>query len=162
MLDLFRTLPALVNEIEDAAPLREAIVFAAWRRTAGEPLLAHATPVRLLNSTLTIAVSNVTWQRHLKDLASQMLFKLNALLGSATVTYIEFEIDDAAVLASRRSPEVRDDEETRRLAERELTPELRAAAMKIEDDGLRAQFLAAAGNCLLRKNRTAERKESRL
>ena len=161
MLDLFRTLPALVNEIEDAAPLREAIVFAAWRRTAGEPLLAHATPVRLVNATLTIAVSNVTWQRHLKDLASQMLFKLNSLLGAATVTYIEFEIDEAAVVASRRNPEVTDDAESRRLAEREMTPELRAAAMKIEDDALRDQFLAAAGKCLVRKARTEARKESR-
>jgi hypothetical protein len=158
MLDLFRTLPFLAREIEDAAPLREAIVFAAWRRTAGEALTSHAAPVRLQNATLTIAVSNRTWQAHLKDLASQMVFKLNSLLGASTVKYIEFEIDESAVLRSRQSQDGVDESELRRLAEHEITPELEQAAAKIEDEELRKQFLAAAGNCLVRRTR----KESRL
>src|SRR5687768_13670 len=130
MLDLFRTLPFLAREIDDAAPLREAIVFAAWRRTAGEALTSHAAPVRLQNATLTIAVSNRTWQAHLKDLASQMLFKLNSLLGASTVSYIEFEIDEAAVLKARRSHDAVNEAELRRLAEIEITPELAQAANK--------------------------------
>jgi hypothetical protein len=158
MLDLFRTLPILANEIEDAAPLREAIVFAAWRRIAGEALSSHATPLRLENATLSIAVSNITWQRHLKDLASQMLFKLNAVLGSATVSYIKFEIDETAVINARGTTSVIDDSERRRLADEMVTPELKAAAMKIEDEELRRHFLEAAGSCLVRK----ARKESRL
>lgn len=157
MLDLFRTLPILANETEDAAPLREAIVFAAWRKTAGEQLTSHAAPVRLQNATLTIAVSNITWQRHLRDLASQMLFKLNALLGSATVTYIEFEIDEPAVLKARGTRKTIDDEETRKLAELEITPELEIAAAKIEDEELRKHFLAAAGHCLVRRKERLER-----
>jgi hypothetical protein len=157
MLDLFRTLPILANEIEDAEPIREAIVFAAWRRVAGEGLWAHAAPLRLQNATLSIAVSNLTWQRHLKDLASQMLFKLNALLGAATVSYIEFEINEAAVIESRGERDTVDEADARRLAEQQLTPELRAAALKIEDEELRTQFLAAAGNCLVRKARKQSR-----
>ena len=154
MLDLFRTLPLLAAEIEDAAPLREALVFAAWQRTAGDGLVPHTTPVRLEGSKLVIAVSNLTWQRHMKDLASQMVFKLNALLGSSTVSFIEFEIDEKAVLSSRRIADRTDESELRRQAEQAITPELEiAAAEAIKDEVLRKVFLEAAGNCLVRRAR---------
>lgn len=153
MLDVFRTLPFLAKQIENAAPLREAMIFAAWRRIAGETLASHAAPIRLEDSKLSIAVSNLTWQRHLKDLSGQLLFKLNAVVGSPTVTFLEFEINEPAVIASRGIVRSNDETELRRMAEKELTPELTAAAMKIEDDDLRKQFLAAAGNCLVRRAR---------
>ena len=86
-----------------------------------------------------------------------MVFKLNSLLGASTVSYIEFEIDEAAVLEARRSQGGVNESELRRLAELEITPELQQAAAKIEDEELRKQFLAAAGNCLVRKARTESR-----
>jgi hypothetical protein len=157
MLDLFRTLPGIVDDIEGADGLREAIVFAAWRRIAGDALAEHAAPVGLADSSLSVAVSNVTWQRHLKDLAGQMLFKLNALLGVPTVNYIEFVIDEAAVLAERRGRRPADEGDLRREAENAITPELAAAAEGIADADLRKQFLLAAGNCLVRRARSASR-----
>ncbi len=39
MDELFQTLPALLKEMSDNEPLREAVVFAAWRRASGEGLL---------------------------------------------------------------------------------------------------------------------------
>ena len=154
MLDLFRTLPGLIGDIEGAEAIREALVFAAWRRTAGEALNSHTAPVKLAGSTLTVAVTSLTWQRHLMDLGGQMLFKLNSTLGSPMVSYIQLDIDEAAVLRHRGHGVV-DEAKARELAKQEITPELALAAAKIEDEELRRQFLAAAGNCLVRKSRLA-------
>ena len=161
MLDLFRTLPALLSDIEGGSELREALVFAAWRRIAGEALAGHTAPVRLENATLIVAVSSLTWQRHLKDLGGQMLFKINAALGAPMVSYIQLDIDEAAVLNERGARPTVDDD-LRRQAEEEITPELSLAAATIEDEELRKQFLAAAGNCLIRKKRSEARSESRI
>lgn len=150
MLDLFRTLPRVLHDAEDIDEIREAIVFAAWRRIAGESLGEHAVPVRLEGTTLIIAVRNLTWQRHLKDLCGQMVFKLNAALGAPLVTYVDLQIDEDAVLA-KRSIAGADEEVLRRRAETEISPELRKAADNIADEELRKQFLLAAGNCLVRR-----------
>ena len=153
MLDLFRTLPGVLKDVDGAGAVREAIVFAAWRRIAGDGLSEHAVPVKLTDDTLSVAVSNLMWQRQLKDLAGQMVFKLNAALGSPIVSFIQFEIDEKAVASACGNRRDYDEAETRRLAETELTPELRNAAATIEDEALREQFLAAAGICLLTRGR---------
>jgi len=102
------------------------------------------------DTTLVVAVSSVTWQRNLKDLCGQMVFKLNAALGAPLVTFVELRVDDGFVRATRLSSQVRE-EELRAQAENEISPELRSAADKIADEELRKQFLLAAGNCLVRK-----------
>jgi hypothetical protein len=159
MLDLFRTLPGIMGDIEGAEMVREAVVFAAWRKIAGDALANHAVPVRLERATLWIAVSNITWQRHLKDLCGQMVFKLNAALAAPLVTRIELQIDEAIVLQARLShlKPAEADNQFRKEAENELSPELMAAAGAIEDSELRKQFLLAAGNCLVRRKRIAQR-----
>jgi len=151
MLDLFRTLPILLSELEGADAVREALVFAAWRRIAGEGLRGNTAPLKLDGSTLTVAVSSLTWQRHLKDLGGQMLFKINAALGAPLVSYIQLDIDESAVILERKQHGNDGRELDLRTADAEITPELRQAASKIEDEELRRQFLAAAGNCLARK-----------
>jgi hypothetical protein len=160
MLDIFRTLPGILDNIEGAEMVREAVVFAAWRRIVGEALAEHAVPLRLSNGRLFIAVSNLMWQRQLKDLCGQMLFKLNAALGTPTVNFIELEIDEGAVLSQRSKNSSDSESEFRNQAEREISPELADAADKIADEELRRTFLLAAGNCLVRKNRSSP--ESRL
>ena len=159
MLDIFRTLPGIFDDVEGAEMVREAVVFAAWRRIAGEGLAEHAVPLRLEKGKLFVAVSNLMWQRQLKDLCGQMVFKLNAALGAPTVNFIELQIDEEAV-RSRRSKKWEPDEgDLQRLAEKEISPELARAAERIADEELRRQFLLAAGNCLVRKR---TRLESRL
>ncbi len=49
MEDLFRTLPKLLKEMSDSEEVREAVVFAAWRKIAGESLQTHAIALRLFN-----------------------------------------------------------------------------------------------------------------
>ena len=147
MLDLFRTLPRVLHDAENVDEVRQAIVFAAWRRIAGE-LAEHAVPVSLEDTTLIVAVSNLTWQRQLKDLCGQMVFKLNAALGAPMVTFVELRVDEKLVRPSKTTS---DETELRQQAEMEISPELKAAAEKIQDEELRKQFLVAAGNCLVRR-----------
>lgn len=157
MLDLFRTLPGVLKDVDGAGAVREAIVFAAWRRIAGDGLREHAVPIRLNDDTLFVAVSNLMWQRQLKDLAGQMVFKLNAALGSPVVSLIQFEIDENAVALAAGDRHNYDDAEMRRRAETELTPELKNAAATIQDETLREMFLAAAGICLLTRGDRTDR-----
>ena len=150
MLDVFRTLHTVLGDIDGTEAVREAVVFAAWRRIAGESLAEHAVPLNLRNGTLSVAVSSITWQRHLKDLCAQMVFKINAALGAPTVTFIDLRIDERTVLENRekRSNLPYTDPEA---AVNEITPELARAADSITDDSLRRQFLLAAGSCLVRR-----------
>ncbi len=152
MQDLFQLLPVVANELGENDVAREALVFAAWRRAAGDGLSEHTAPVNLRQKRLVVAVANRMWQRHLQDLSGQMLFKLNSLLGSAEITYVEFCIDEAAAKVSSPRPG-RDPDEVERLAMLEVTTEMRRAALSIKDDVLRDQFLVAAGSCLARSKR---------
>jgi len=155
MLDLFRTLPGVLNDMENTEIIREAVVFAAWRRVVGDSLAEHAVPLRLDKTKLAIAVSNNTWKRHLQDLCGQMVFKLNAALGAPLVTFIDLHIDEAAVLRERQKTAgaTSREDEFRRAAEAEISPDLIAAAANIADAEFREQFLLAAGKCLVRKKR---------
>lgn len=155
MQDLFRALPKLLKEFEDAEEVREAVVFAAWQRVAGESLSEHTVPFRLFNKHLIIAVADKMWKRHLETLSGQMIFKLNSILGQAIVTFIEFRIDEATLAAERaKHPKnTMTDEEQREAALEEVTPKLRHSADAIKDDNLRYQFLLAAGSCLARKKK---------
>lgn len=153
MQDLFRALPKLLKEFEDTEEVREAVVFAAWRRIAGESLSEHTVPYRLFNKHLIIAVADKMWKRHLESLSGQMIFKLNSILGQPVVTFIEFRIEAATLEAERAKhrKQTLSDEELREIALDEVSPQLRRSADAIADDNLRYQFLLAAGSCLARK-----------
>ena len=152
---LFRALPKLLRDFEDTEEVREAVVFAAWRRIAGESLSEHTVPFRLFKKHLIVAVADKMWKRHLETLSGQMIFKLNSALGQAVVTFIEFRVDEETLVAERSQHRVKQmtDEEQREIALEEVTPKLRHAADAIKDDNLRYQFLLAAGSCLARKKK---------
>lgn len=159
MEDLFRTLPKLLKEFDDSEEVREAVVFAAWRRVAGKSLCEHSVPFRLFEKHLVVAVKDKMWKRHLeKEIAGQMIFKLNSLLGQPAVTFIEFRIDEKTVLentgAARRKKI--SEEEFADIALEEVSPHLRHRADAIKDDNLRYQFLLAAGSCLARRKNKGE------
>jgi len=155
MQDLFRALPKLLKEFEDTEEIREAVVFAAWRRIAGESLSEHTVPFRLYNKHLIVAVADKMWKRHLESLSGQMVFKLNSLLGQAIVTFIEFRVEEETLAAERAKHRKNQmsDEQLREIALEEVTPKLRHSADAIKDDNLRYQFLLAAGSCLARKEK---------
>lgn len=158
MNDLFRALPALLKQFDDNETLREAVVLAAWKKIAGESLRRHTVPLGLFGTHLAVAVANKTWRKHLEELSGQMIFRLNSVLGSAIVTFIEFRIDAKAVESERRrlSPEEVSDEDLIREALGEVDLKLLSAAAAIRDEDLRYQFLLAAGGCLARTRRINE------
>ena len=155
MQDLFRSLPKLLKEFEDTEEVREAVVFAAWRRVAGESLSEHTVPFRLYNKHFIVAVADKMWKRHLESLSGQMIFKLNSMLGQAVVTFIEFRVEEETLRAERAKHHKNhlSDEQLREIALDEVTPKLRHSADAIKDDNLRYQFLLAAGSCLARKEK---------
>ncbi|MBS1794762.1 MAG: DUF721 domain-containing protein [Acidobacteria bacterium] len=155
MNELFRALPGLLKQFDDNDNVREAVVFAAWRRVAGDSLNPHAIPLRLDNKHLSIAVASEMWKKHLQSLSGQMIFKLNSLLGQALVTFIEFRVDEQRIeteRAGRREKQI-SEAELEEIALNEVTPKMRRAADAIRDDNLRYQFLLAAGSCLARKKK---------
>lgn len=153
MEDLFRALPALLKEFDENEALREAVVFAAWERAAGQSLAQHAVPFRLFQKHLIIAVASEMWKRHLEMLSGQMIFKLNSLMRQAAVTFIEFRVDEKTVLEAKNKNQQTSLSvlEQNEIALDEVTPKMRASADAIEDDNLRYLFLLAAGSCLARK-----------
>ncbi|HLM00816.1 MAG TPA: DUF721 domain-containing protein [Pyrinomonadaceae bacterium] len=153
MNELFRALPALLRQMEDNESLRQAVVFAAWRRIAGEGLREHAVPLRLFQKHLIVAVMSETWKKHLEHLSGQMIFKLNSSLEQPLVTFIEFRVDEETVKQERAKYQKNkiDEQRQRQLALEQVTPKMRRAADSIKDENLRYQFLLAAGSCLARK-----------
>lgn len=160
MDELFRALPALLKEFDDNPAVREAVVFAAWRKIAGEMLRDHAVPFHLVQKRLIIAVSSETWRKHLEHLSGQMIFKLNSKLGSAAVTFIEFRVDEEIVKKERfqfkktNAGNISDE-----AALNQITAQMRHSADAIKDDNLRYQFLLAAGSCLERKKKISEKRK---
>lgn len=155
MDELFRALPPLLKEMSDNEPLREAVVFAAWRRIAGEGLREKAVPFRLYQKHLIVAVESQMWKRHLESLCGQMIFKINSALSQAVVTFIEFRVNEEPIKAERakRRKTLIDKDEMREIALDTVTPKLRTAAEAIKDENLRYQFLLAAGSALAQKER---------
>jgi hypothetical protein len=157
--ELFRALPALLSQFEDNEILREAVVFAAWRKAAGESLRRHAVPVRLYEKQLIVAVGSDTWKKHLTELSGQMIFRINSVLGRALVTFIEYRVDERTVRDARGTDAAEERSEAELIEDAlcEVNPKMREAAAAIKDENLRLQFLLAAGSCLSRRNRIEDR-----
>lgn len=159
MFDIVRTLPGLMKEFAVGPEAREAIVFAVWRNAAGEQLAGQTAPLKVDDKRLIVAVSSKAWQRNLEDLSGQIIYKLNAVLGNRTIEFIEFQIDELAVVNARKRP---DDEKPSKevfeqMAAGEVSPELKESAERIDDPELRHRFLAAAGAALLLKKQRSHR-----
>lgn len=153
MDDLFRALPKVLRETGEAEMLREPMVFAAWKRIAGENLEKQTAVIALVEKRLVVGVPDELWKRHLESLSGQMIFKLNSLLGEEVATFIEFRVDSKIFAAARsaRKAQKEKKEDFDKRSRDELTPQLREVAAGIEDEELRELFLQAAGNCLVRK-----------
>lgn len=139
---LFRTLPGLLEALEGSEEVRDAFVFAAWRRIAGEQVTERTETLEFADGILVIAVEDRSWQRNLETLAPQLLFRLNAALKTVPVKRIEFRID--AVARKRRSAN----------AEAELAAlpdDVSASIDRISNPRLRDAVKGAAANCLARK-----------
>jgi hypothetical protein len=151
MDQLIKTLPALLQAAGDTDGVAEVAALAVWKHAAGEGLRQHAVPLRLHKKTLIIAVADAVWQKQLESMAGQLLFRLNALLGRAVVTYIEFHVDPETVASARyKLVAVEQEGDRARRAWEPMPTELVSAAASIHDQDLRRAFLGAATSCIRR------------
>ena len=153
MEQLFGAIPSVLSGLVTNDKTDEAVVFAAWKRCAGDLLKTRTAAVEFFENRLVVAVADETWARHLEDLSPQMLYKLNASLGKGTVKFIEFRINEKAVNAVRENTEAVSVTDNKPV---EIAPSLAAAAEAIEDESLREQFLCAAGNYLAKQGKVKE------
>ena len=155
MNDLIRVLPGILRAAGDVQEVAEAAATVAWRRVTGEALRGKAVAFRLYRKTLIVAVPDATWQKQLESVSSQLLFRLNSVLGQAMVTYIEFRVDPQTVRAERARLAVPEGG-SREREERALrcADALDGAAAAIKDEHLRRRFLLAAGSCIAARERT--------
>jgi hypothetical protein len=149
MEQLFSAIPSVLNDLGADSGANEAVVFAAWKRCAGELISGRSAPVEYFENRLVVAVQDATWARHLEDLSPQMVAKLNASLGHGSVKFIEFRIDPAGFEKARAEREEKRTVRSEPIAEAPAS--LREAANAIADEQLRESFLNAAAAYLAKK-----------
>lgn len=71
-----------------AERLREAEIWRIWPGVVGATLACRAQPVRIINGTLTVAVSSAPWMQELRFMTAMMKEKLNNSLGAEVVREI--------------------------------------------------------------------------
>jgi predicted nucleic acid-binding Zn ribbon protein len=136
MEQLFAALPQLLKELGANHAVEEQMVFAAWRRVAGDMLNERTKPLEYFEDRLVVAVEDQSWQRNLETLAPEMVAKLNAATEQGKVKFVEFRIDKRAIERQQKP-----------LIERtvdDVPDSLRVAADDIADEKLRQSFLEAA------------------
>jgi hypothetical protein len=146
MNQLIKSLPTVLRASGNSAEVAEAAAIAAWKHAAGDGLKEHAVAVKLENRTLTVAVADPIWQKQLTAMRSQLLFRVNTILGQPLVSAFNFVIDRERVKPRTAQPEP--DEE---LLYNEVPLELWSAANTIHDKELRKNFLKTALLSLKRK-----------
>lgn len=87
-----RPLSGLVQEslagLGLAERLRETEIWRIWPEVVGAALASRAQPVRIINGTLTVAVSSAPWMQELRFMTAMMKEKLNSRLGAEVVREI--------------------------------------------------------------------------
>src|SRR3954468_17082735 len=102
MEQLFAALPQLIKELGANHAVDEQMVFAAWRRVAGDMLNERTKPLEYFENRLVVAVEDQSWQRNLETLAPEMVAKLNGATEQGKVKYIEFRIDRNVIQRQQR------------------------------------------------------------
>lgn len=121
-----------------AERLREAEIWRLWPEVVGPAVSSRAQPVRIINGTLTVAVSSGPWMQELSFLKGMMKEKLNDHLGGEVVREIVLKsgkVDKAA------APPIEEPPRKKRLTARQLSfiDEQTAA---ISDPETREEFAA--------------------
>jgi len=70
----------------------DQLALAAWPVAVGERIALHARAVALVRGNLVVEAEDGIWQKQLFFLRTQILRKIQELLGPTTVTDVEFRI----------------------------------------------------------------------
>ena len=90
-----------------AERLREVEIWRLWPEVVGPAVASRAQPLRIINGTLTIAVSSAAWMQELRFLTTMMKEKLNGRLGAVLIKEIVLRpgtIEKAAPPAATDDP----------------------------------------------------------
>lgn len=71
-----------------AERLRDAEIWRVWPDVVGAVVAVRAQPLRIINGTLTVAVSSAPWMQELRFMTGIMKEKLNERLGAEVVREI--------------------------------------------------------------------------
>jgi hypothetical protein len=139
MNQLIKSLPGVLRAAGGAEEVAEAAAIAAWKHAAGAGLKEHAVPLKLENRTLIVCVADAIWQKQLTSMRSQLIFRVNSILGQPLVSVLDFVIDSKLMRA--RAEQSKPEEQP---LDNEVPLELWSAANAIHDKELRKNFLKTA------------------
>ena len=145
MEQLFGAIPKVLDELGPNAEIEQAVVFAAWKRCAGAALAERTLPTDFFENRLVIAVEDEMWRRHLEDLSSQLIARINGYLDTGRLKFIEFRVEPKRFREMRRRSQKASESKP------EAPPSLADAAECITDPALRARFLETAAEYLARQ-----------
>ena len=148
MEELIKSLPKVLRAAGASPELNEAAAIAAWKHVAGEGLRNHSLATALEDRKLIVTVRDAIWQKQLWLMRSQIVFRINSVLGAPIVSDIELRLNPELPVPVAPTREERDE-----LMENEVPIELWSAANAIKDKELRHKFLKAALGLLRRKER---------
>ncbi len=149
MIDVARLLPKLLNATGANPEMAEIAAKIAWTRAAGDGLRRHAIPFRLFRKTLVVSVGDIIWQKQMQSMSTELVSRINQLLGREVVEDIEFRIDPATVELVRANTHTRRNSQDK--VRGPIPDELISAASEIADEDLRERFIRAAENCIARR-----------
>lgn len=101
-----------------AERLRDAEIWRIWSDSVGAMVAARAQPLRIINGTLTVAVSSAPWMQELRFMTEIMKEKLNSRLGAEVVREIVLKAGRVDLPAAE-TPE-------KKAARKDLTPAQKA------------------------------------
>jgi len=70
----------------------EQILEGLWPAAVGKAIARHTSKLKLVRETLVVEVEDVTWQRQLFPLSSQIVSRIRQLMGNSAVERIEFRV----------------------------------------------------------------------
>ena len=120
-----------------AERLRDAEIWRVWPEVVGATLACRAQPLRIINGTLTVAVSSAPWMQELRFMTAMMKEKLNLRLGGEVVREIVLKAGRADPPAAEVPDEVR---EPRQLTPQQMTM-IEEQSASISDPETRRAFM---------------------
>src|SRR5690242_19094673 len=132
MDELIKSSPTVLRSIGSSQEVAEAAALVAWKHAVGEGLQNHAVATKLDAGTLIVEVRDASWQKQLRTMKEQLLFRVNSVLGQAIVKEIELRVNPKAVIVTHPKKN-----ESRDIPDNEVPSDLLSAASAIQDKQLR-------------------------
>jgi len=151
MNNIIRLLPKLLDASDGNHDLAESAAKVAWIRAVGEGLRRHAVPVRLAGNTLVVVVADAAWRTQLQAMSSELLARVNRVLGRDLIKFIEFRVDPNSLESVRSEARHINQAESAERSLNSVPIEVMAAAESIQDESLRQHFLLAAAAAAMRR-----------